>query len=180
MQKEPTPAGASGRTAVTLIGPKQVPILRGERLLFAYPGQSPFARVLVEQLPAKSFPDGKANLVSAFDKLIAGDNTVERNYMLKPEINGFEAHGLDRKAIIGTVLGVYLLIDDAKQTVISIDFLNPPETERTYNSLQDYATLRDAFLTGYSSCVRAKLRANAVIAPAKPKADPVRKTVRKK
>ncbi len=182
LEKEPTPPAASGRTAMTLVGPKQVAITRGERLLFAYPDKSPFARATVEQLPAKSFAQGKADLVSAFDKLIASDDNVRRNYTLKPHINGYEAHGLDRKELGGTVLGIYMLVDDASRTVISIDFLNQPADERSFSSMDQYATMRDSFLTGYTSCIRANLHGVSAPTAAKSPATttaPAKKSVRK-
>ena len=176
--KEPTPPAAAGRTAMTLVGPKAVAVTRGERVMFAYPGKDPFVRATIEQLPSKSFAQGKADLVSAFDKQIAAHDDVQRNYMLKPTINDYEAHGLDRKELGGTVEGVYLLVDDAHHTVISIDFLNPPAGVQGFSSMDEYTKQRDGFLAGYSSCVRANFRA-ATSVPVAPKAEPAKKPVRK-
>ena len=181
IEKEPTPPAASGRTAITLLGPKQVPITRGERLLFAYPDKSPFVRATIEQIPLKAYVQGKADLISAFDKLIAPDDNVQRNYMLKPQINGFAAEGFDKKELGGNVLGSYLLIDDATRSVVSIDFLNQPVDERSFSSLDEYTKLRDGFLAGYTACVRANLRAGtpATAAGAAKKAEPARKPAKR-
>lgn len=178
--KEPTPLAASGRTAMTLIGPKQVAIARGERVLFAYPGMDPFVQATIEQLPAKSFTQGKADLVSAFDKQIAAHDDVQRNYGLKPTINGYEAHGLDRKELSGSVQGVYLLIDDANHTVISIDFVNQPAGSPGFSSMDEYTKRRDSFLATYSRCVRANMHATATSAAPKATRPETKKTPARK
>ena len=97
--------------------------------------------------------------------------------MLKPQVNGFAAEGLDKKELGGNVLGSYLLIDDATRSVISIDFLNQPVEERSFSSLEEYTKLRDAFLVGYTACVRANLHAVTTAATLPASATPAKKAV---
>jgi hypothetical protein len=180
VEKAPLPAGALGRTVDTSTGMRRVAILRGERLAFSYPNTDPFARATVEQLPASSGAKGKEDLIAAFDRLLATDSTVQRNYALKAHINGFEAYGMDRTELEGRVLGIYLLIDDKSLTVTSIDFLNQPGQQK-FTTLEEYAKLRDHFLESYTACVRqapASLAKPAAKAPVK-KA-PAKKTSAKK
>lgn len=181
VEKAPLPTGAQGRTVDTVTGLRKVAILRGERLAFAYPNTDPFARATVEQLPASSGSKGKEDLIAGFDRILATDNTVQRNYALKSHINGFETYGLDRKQIEGRVLGIYLLIDDKSLTVTSIDFLNQPGQQK-FNTLDEYAKLRDHFLESYTSCVKQAPATPAASTPAKPAAKkaPAKKTTKKK
>src|SRR4051812_33982915 len=51
----PLPPGVLGRTVETVTGPRNVPLLRGERIILSYPATDFFANVKVEQLPAEGF-----------------------------------------------------------------------------------------------------------------------------
>ena len=151
------PAGIQGRTVETLTGPRQVPILRGEHITFSYPSTSFFATVKVEQLPPDTFAQGKTDLISNFDHILAGGDDSARNmsFALRPRLNGFEVYGLDRKKLEGNTLGIYLLIDNRRHIVASVFFLNQEPRLRKFSTLAEYATLRDHFLDAYTSCVHA-------------------------
>jgi hypothetical protein len=151
------PASIQGRTVETLTGPRPVSILRGEHITFSYPATNFFATVKVEQLPPDTFLQGKADLISNFDHILAGDDDSARNmsFALRPRLNGFEVYGLDRKKLEGNTLGIYLLIDNRTHIVASVFFLNQEPQLRKFSTLAEYATLRDHFLDAYSSCVHA-------------------------
>ncbi len=170
----PLPRGVQGRTVVTLSGPRQVALLRGESMMFSYPGTDFFANVKVEQLPPSSFAQGKKDLIGNFDHILAGGDDSERNlnFALKPMLNGFEVYGLDRKKLEGATLGIYLLIDNRTHIVMTAYFLNQEPARRKFSSLTEYATLRDHFLAAYTSCVHTPY---AVARPAKKAAKPARK-----
>jgi hypothetical protein len=148
--------GESSRTVQVVGGSRTVPLLDGRRVMFAYAGEHQyFANVKVEILPAEGWAESKAALIGEFEYILAhGDNV--RNYSLKPELHGFEAHGLDREKREGGVLGNYLLFDDATHTVVTIYFLNQEPPTR-FKTMEEYAVLRDQFLDGYTSCVRGSL-----------------------
>jgi len=123
--------------------------------MFAYPGESFYANVKVEILPEPGYEKSKKALMDNFDYLLAsGDN--RRNYALKPHMNGFEIQGLDRSKREGGVLGIYLLFNDATRTVLTIYMLNQEPPER-FTTIEEYAALRDRFLSGYTSCIRKAL-----------------------
>ena len=151
------PASIQGRTVETLTGPRQVPILHGEHITFSYPSTSFFATVKVEQLPPDTFAQGKTDLISNFDHILAGDDESARNmsFALRPRLNGFEVYGLDRKKLEGNTLGIYLLIDNRTHIIASVFFLNQEPQLRKFSTLAEYATLRDHFLDAYTSCVHA-------------------------
>jgi hypothetical protein len=76
-------------------------------------------------------------------------------YALHPMLNGFEIYGLDRKQLEGGALGIYLLIDNRKQIVTTVYFLNQFPERRKFSTLAEQATLRDRFLDTLTSCVHA-------------------------
>jgi hypothetical protein len=168
----PLPPGVQGRTVDTLTGKARVPLLRGERVLFSYPETDFFANVKVEQLPPDAFEQGKKDLISNFDHILASGNDGARNmtYALKPTLNGFEVHGLDRLKLEGSTLGIYLLIDDRTHIVTTVYFPNQEPRMRKFSTLDEYANLRDHFLNAYTSCVHAPfaVAVSAVAVSAKP------------
>jgi hypothetical protein len=156
-EKSALPADVAGRTVMTIAGNRQVPLERGEKIAFAYPGGTRFANVTVEQLPTESFEQGKANLIANFDHILAGGDDGARNmpYALHPMLNGFEVHGLDRLKIDGATLGIYLLIDDKTRIVTTAYFLNQGPEKRKFATIEEYGALRDHFLNAYTKCVHA-------------------------
>lgn len=135
-------------------------MLDGRRVMFAYPGEDYFANVKVEVLPQEGYAESRAALIGNFEYVLAGGDNA-RNYKLKPKLNGFDIQGLDRSKREGGVLGIYLLFDDPTRTVMTIYFLNQ-EPPKRFQTIEEYAVVRDQFLSGYTACIRAAL------APARP------------
>jgi hypothetical protein len=133
--------------------------------MFAYPNEDFYANVKVEILPAEGYAESKDALISDFEHTLAsGDNS--RNYALKPQLNEFEIQGLDRSKREGGVLGIYLLFDNPTRTVITIYFLNQ-EPPKRFHTMQEYASVRDHFLSEYTSCIRKALVGNRDSDPTK-------------
>jgi len=147
--------GITSRPLKTILGSYSLNIVAGRRIMFAYPDEDFFANLKVEILPVADYVNAKKALQDNFDYLLAsGDNS--RNYALKPKLNGFEIEGLDRLKREGGVLGIYLLLDDARRTVTTIYFLNQ-EPPKRFKTMDEYATVRDRFLNGYTACTRKAL-----------------------
>jgi len=127
----------------------------GVRMMFAYPGTDFFANVKAESLPAANYSRLKGFLLENF-QYYTHSNIV--NTALQSPINGFEAHGLDRERLEGGVLGIYLLFDDHAHVVTTMYFLNQDPASRKFQTMQEYSTLRDRFLTSYTACVRSNLK----------------------
>lgn len=131
---------------------KQVPLLAGRRITFAYPGADPYASVKLELLPAENYAANRTLLLQDFDDIIASDKGVAKNTTKPPKISGFSVVGLDRKTITGNTLGIYLLLDDAAHVAETVYLLNPktggPKTGA------EYGQKRDTFLYNYTRCVR--------------------------
>lgn len=131
---------------------KQVPLLAGRRITFAYPGAKPYASAKVELLPPENWTINRKLLLDDFDDVANSDKTVARNKARQPTISGFSAVGLDRMAVLGNTLGIYLLLDDKTHVATTIYLLNPPESK--FKGVADYARSRDTFLYNYTHCIR--------------------------
>ena len=155
VETAPLAPGVSSRTVQLILGTYTVTISDGRRVMFAYPDEDFYANVKVEILPDEDYAKSKAALIGNFDWILAsGDNS--RNYKLKPQLNGFQIQGLDRAKREGGVLGIYLFFDDPTRTVTTIYFLNQ-EPPKRFKTIEEYAVIRDTFLSNYTSCVRQGL-----------------------
>ncbi len=151
------PQAPMARTAQTFSGPKKIQITDGFMAAFAYPGEQTFANVKVELLPAATYTAERTDLISEFDKINATGTDTQRNYGMKPTLNGFQIQGFDRTALGGQVLGIYLLFDNPRHVATTIYFLNAPAGQRKFDSVNEYTDLRAGFLNAYTACVRKAL-----------------------
>lgn len=165
VQTTPLPQAPMTRPAQTLTGPRQIKIMDGLLAAFSYPNSAPFANVKIEQLPASTYASEKANLISEFDAINAKGEDTQRNYALKPTLNGFEISGFDRTALDGNVLGIYLLFDNPHHVATTAYFLNAPAAQRKFANVQEYSNLREGFLNAYTLCVRKALSGQGKPAP---------------
>ncbi len=152
VEDQPLAKGIEGRTVKTIMGTRNIPLTGGTRLIYAYPDTQPFANVKVEQIPTADYKQAKLDLIANFEQILTGNDPVTRNYTLKPRLNGAEIYGLDRTRLEGAVIGIYLFFVDRTHTVTTIDFLNQDPTLRKFSSLEDYAPLRDSFISTYTRC----------------------------
>ncbi|MEG9438273.1 hypothetical protein JAO29_19155 [Edaphobacter sp. HDX4] len=153
----PLAPGISSRTVETMNGPRQIPMVSGRRIMFAYPDKDFYANVKVEILPADNYAETRQYLIDNFDHILASGET-ERNYRLKPLMNGLDTRGMDRTKIEGGVLGIYLIFDDANRTVSTIYFLNQDAEKRSFQTIEEYRQQRDRFLAAYTGCAHPKIR----------------------
>ena len=151
------PQAPMARPAQTLLGPKKIQLMDGVFAAFAYPNLAPFANVKIELLPASTYSSEKTDLISEFDKINATGEDTQRNYALKPALNGFEIYGFDRTALDGRVLGIYLFFDNVHHVATTTYFLNAPAGQRKFNSVTEYNGMREGFLNAYTLCVRKAL-----------------------
>lgn len=161
VQTTPLPQAPMTRDAQTLTGARKVKIMDGLFAAFAFSAGVPFANVKIEQLPASTYAPEKADLISEFDAINAKGEDTQRNYELKPTLNGFEIYGFDRTALDGNVLGIYLMFDNPHHVATTAYFLNAPAGQRKFNNVQEYSGLREGFLNAYTLCARKALGGTA-------------------
>jgi hypothetical protein len=156
VETSPLAPGIHERTVQTLKGSRQIGMVEGRRVMFAYPDKDFYANVKVEILPEKNYGETKQSLIDNFDYILASGDGNTRNYALKPTMSGLGVRGLDRDKVEGGVLGVYLLLDDSLRMVTTIYFLNQEPKDRSFQTIDEYRVQRDRFLTTYTTCVGRK------------------------
>ncbi|HEX3967471.1 MAG TPA: hypothetical protein VHW70_05855 [Edaphobacter sp.] len=156
VETAPLAPGIHERTVETSKGPRQIGMVEGRRVMFAYPDKDFYANVKVEILPEKNYAETRQSLIDNFDFLLASSDGNTRNYGLKPAMNGLDVRGLDRDKLEGGVVGVYLVLEDASRMVTTIYFLNQEPKDRSFQTMEEYRAMRDRFLTTYTACIRPK------------------------
>jgi hypothetical protein len=153
VETSPLAPGIHARTVQTLKGPRQIEMVEGRRVMFAYPEKDFYANVKVEILQEKNYVETRKFLIDNFDYMLASADGSTRNYGLKPMQHGLDVLGLDREKLEGGVLGVYLLLDDSSGMVTTIYFLNQEPKGRSFQTMAEYRAMRDRFLSIYMACV---------------------------
>jgi hypothetical protein len=156
VETSPLAEGIHERTVETLKGPRQVGMVEGRRVMFAYPDKDFYANVKVEILPEKNYAESRQFLIDSFDYALASGKETTRNYGLKPMLNSLDVRGQDRDKLEGGMLGLYLLFDDASRMVTTIYFLNQEPKDRSFQTMEEYRATRDRFLATYTTCVGRK------------------------
>jgi hypothetical protein len=156
VETSPLAPGVHARTVQTSKGPRQVEMVEGRRVMFAYPDKDFYANVKVEILPEKNYAETRQFLIDSFDYTLASGGENTRNYGLKPTLNGLDVRGLDRDKLEGGVLGLYLLLDDPSRMVTTIYFLNQEPKGRSFQTMEEYRAMRDRFLGTYTACAGGK------------------------
>ena len=103
---DPLAPGIRSRMVATEEGPKQVAMLSGARIMFAYPTTDFYANVKAEKLPPADYPQLKLTLVESLDSLSASSPSIKRNITVARSLAGFDAHGIDRDRLEGGVIGL--------------------------------------------------------------------------
>ena len=153
VQVDALPAGMQERTVKTRSGPKTVHMLAGRRIMLAYALGDFFANVKPELLPEDTWGIEKQTLLDELAFLLASDHANAPNTALPPQMHGLEVRGFDRTTLTGNVLGFYLLFDNARHIATSIYLLNQDPLTRKFQTMAQYRTLRDQFLTTYAGCI---------------------------
>ena len=154
VELNPLPPGVTGRPVETARGIEHVDFLSGVRVMFAYPLTDFFANVRVELLPHGSYAAEKKILLANMAYIESQPHGPMRAEALPVGLHGFDVHGNDRYKLQGSVLGMYLLIDDAAHIVATVDFLNQQSWQRKFQTMDQYGRLRDNFLRNYTGCIR--------------------------
>lgn len=151
---EPLAANVTSRTVDTADGSQKIDLIAGKQVLFAYPFTDFFANARAEELPPDRYAAQKAALAANLAYLESQPGGPAEAQSLPSDLHGFDVRGNNRQKLEGSVLGMYLLFDDAAHVATTISFLNQESWRRKFQTMNDYARLRDRFLVAYTGCVR--------------------------
>jgi len=125
-----------------------------EQVTFGYPLTDLFANAKVELLPAARYLEMKRILLANLTFLESERNGPTEARAMPVGLHGFEVHGNDLRKLAGSVLGMYVLLDDKAHVATTVYFLNQQAWQRKFQTMEEYGRLRDSFLKSYTGCVR--------------------------
>jgi hypothetical protein len=146
------------RTVKTENGEKRVSLIDGYRIMVVYPKTDYFANIKAEQSNSQDYSKDKELLLENMRHYTLTGKEMEAAEPNRVAYNGFEGYGLNRKTILGNVLGMYTLFSDAHQQVLTIYFLNQPSEKRKFQTIEEYHVLRDRFLDRYTGCINSNIK----------------------
>jgi len=149
------PKGAEKfRRLKTLNGIRKVSRIDGYTVVFKNPNNGFVANVKVEQSNPQDYPQDKQIIVEDLKLQLSTAKAMDAADIRTATMKRFQTYGVDRNTLeIGQVIGTYVLFSDSDQKVITIYFLNQGPGKRKFQSIEEYRTLRDKFLTQYISCI---------------------------
>ena len=150
----PLATGVASRPVETANGTQSVEMDAAEQVTFGYPLTDLFANAKVELLPAARYLEMKRILLANLTFLESERNGPTEARAMPVGLHGFEVHGNDLRKLAGSVLGMYVLLDDKAHVATTVYFLNQQAWQRKFQTMEEYGRLRDSFLKSYTGCVR--------------------------
>jgi hypothetical protein len=145
---------AMSRFVDSAVGPEKIDPVAAEQVMFAWPSTDYFANMRVEQFPADRYENVKDALLANLSYLESQPGGPQEALALPSNFHGFEVHGNNRQKLESSVLGMYVVFDDSAHVAATIHFLNQQSWRRKFQTMDDYARLRDRFLSTFTGCVR--------------------------
>jgi len=142
------------RAVETTNGFKEVTRIDSYRIFVAYPGTEYFANIRPEKSKPASYAQDKENVIDELRRLITVSKEVESSEPLRATHNGFVSYGYNRRTVeVGTTVGIYVLFNDADQTITTIYFFNAKPDKRRFQKIEEWRILRENFLNNYTRCI---------------------------
>ncbi len=132
-------------------GIQRISVIDGYRLGIAYAGRPYlFANMKVEQSDSQLYEQDKKSIREYLNSL---ENTIKINL----KHNGFTVIGQEMSEIDqGGVMGLYVILSDTDQVIITTYLLNQGKEKRVYSDISEFREIRDSFFESYTKCIKKK------------------------
>ena len=143
--------GTVTRSLQTPVGPKEVVMTDGYRILITYQNE-PFVNLKAEQFDKARYSNDKQSLIDSLGPSAKGTPNSESEKPAKSKMGRFESYAINRTKLEGGVLSMYLWFDDSDAQVLTAYILNDEPAARKFKTIDEYRDLRDRFLQKLSGC----------------------------
>lgn len=131
----------------------RVSVVDGYRLTYSYVRDYAFATLRAERSEPARYPQDRETLTAYFVEMAKADPALELSELSQ---RGFAVQLLTKKALGGRTVGGAQILGDADAVIVTIFFLNQLPEHRSFQTLEEFASLRDAFIRGYIDCIAHK------------------------
>jgi hypothetical protein len=131
----------------------RVSVLDGYRLTYSYTRDYPFASLRVERSESSRYGQDREIVTGYFTGMAKADAELELSEF------SYRSHAvqlLTKKALGGRTLGAAHILADSDAVIVTVFFYNQLPEHRSFQTLEEFAGLRDAFIRGYIDCVARK------------------------
>lgn len=132
---------------------RQVSVIDGYRLTYSYPRNYAFASLRAERSDASRYRQDRDIVSAHFAEMASADPALE---LAELSYRGFPVQLLTKKELGGRTVASAQILADRDAVIITISFLNQLPEHRSFQTLEEFTSLRDAFIRGYIDCVARK------------------------
>ncbi|HEU4933987.1 MAG TPA: hypothetical protein VFT48_18005 [Pyrinomonadaceae bacterium] len=154
VQVDRLPKDTKFRTVQTSKGDLKISLADGYRVMVAYNNKRDwFANIKAEKSLPGEYERDKEGVIENLKWAASTSKDLENSEPVKVSFNGFEGYGTSKQALTGNLLGIYLLFSDTDQTITTFYFINQNAKRTRYQSIEEWRTIRDEFLSTYTKCI---------------------------
>ena len=141
------------RMLATDAGEKEVSRVEGYRILYKNKKKAPFVNLKVERSDGKSYGQDTLTILDNFRYMAAHGKNMESTDLIVLKYNGYAIYGISRNSLDeGSTLGSFVTFA-GDGLVVYFYFNNLPPQDRSFGTVDEYRSQRNAFLGSYTAFV---------------------------
>ena len=131
----------------------RISVIDGYRLTYSYARDFPFASLRVERSDSSRYRADREIVTAYFTGMANADAALELSDF---SYRGYLVQLLTKKVLGGRTVGAAHILADTDAVIVTIFFYNQFPEHRSFQTLEEFTSLRDAFVRGYIDCVARK------------------------
>ena len=132
---------------------QRVSVIDGYRVMYSYARTYPFANLKAERSDPSRYTEDKGIVTLNLVEMAKADDTSD---LVNFSYRGFSGQMLTKRELAGRALGIAQIFSDEDSIIVTIYFLNQMPENRRFQTYEEFISLRDAFIRGYTECVAKK------------------------
>jgi hypothetical protein len=155
VQVDRLPKNVKSRTVETSKGEQKVSLADGYRVMVAYNDDRDwFANIKAEKSVAADYERDKELVIENLKWAASTSKDLENPEPVKVSFGEYEGYGTGKRALVGNMLGIYVLFSDTNRTITTFYFINHNSKRKRYQTIEEWRALRDEFLNTYTACLK--------------------------
>jgi hypothetical protein len=132
---------------------QRVSVIDGYRVMYSYVRTYAFANLKAERSDRSRYIEDKEIVTSNLAEMARADDSLD---LVAFPYQGFSVQMLTKRKLAGRTLGMGQILADEDWVIVTIYFLNQVPENRSFQTFEEFISLRDAFIRGYIECVARK------------------------
>lgn len=132
---------------------RRVSVVEGYRVTYSYPRTFRFANLNAERSDPSRYAEDKRAVMLNLVEMAEADGGTE---LVEFSDRGFSGQTLTKRKLGGTTLAKAQIFSDEDSVIVTIYFMNQLPENRRFQTYEEFISLRDGFIRGYTECVAKK------------------------